>query len=59
MIKKGTVELFLIPCVFFRAKVGNDMKVPTDVSKLKEWFKAAQLDPNDPSNVGLFELLKV
>ena len=35
------------------------MKVPSDLRKLKEWFKTAHLDPNDPSNVALFELLKV
>jgi hypothetical protein len=37
----------------------SDMKIPSDLNKLKEWFKTAQLDPNDPSNVALFELLKV
>lgn len=35
------------------------MKIQSDISKLKEWFQSAQLDPNDPSNVALFDLLKV
>lgn len=37
----------------------NLAKMQSDVSTLRQWLKTAQLDPNDPSNVPLFELLKV
>lgn len=42
-----------------RRALENGTKIRSDVTKLKEWFKTAQLDPNDPSNVAVFDLLKV
>lgn len=30
-----------------------------DIEKLKEWIERSQLDPNDPSNASLFQLIKV
>lgn len=45
--------------LYFRHAGENDVKIQSDISKLKEWFQSAQLDPNDPTNVALIDLLKV
>ncbi len=51
--------MLISPSSYYRKILENDMQIQSDVMKLKEWFRTAQLDPNDPSNVALFELLKV
>ncbi|XP_065204032.1 coiled-coil and C2 domain-containing protein 2A [Planococcus citri] len=41
-----------------RQTTESTTKNQSDTSVLKQWLKTVQLDPNDPTNVPLFELLK-